>query len=58
MTTSPGEIPFLRDTPVNSVKRIEVAIPVDRFSLLERRIHLKSGRASFEACSNGFASCS
>jgi hypothetical protein len=34
MTTSPAEIPFLRDTPGNSVKRIEVAIPVDHFSLL------------------------
>jgi hypothetical protein len=34
MTTSPGEIPFLRDTSVNSVKRIQVAIPVDRFSPL------------------------
>jgi len=34
MTTSPAEIPFLRDTPVNSAKRIEVAIPVDCFSPL------------------------
>ena len=34
MTTSPAEIPFLRDTPVNLVERIEVAIPVDRFSTL------------------------
>jgi hypothetical protein len=34
MTTSPAQIPFSRDKPVTSVKRIEAAIPVDLFSPL------------------------
>jgi hypothetical protein len=52
MTALPLGIPFSQDAPVNSVKRAAVAGPVE---ILQRKVHMKSGRTGFEACSNGCA---
>jgi hypothetical protein len=46
MTTLPPGIPFSHDAPVNSVKRVPVAGPVE---ILQRKVQMKSGRAGFEA---------
>jgi len=54
MTTLPLGSPFSQDAPINSVKRAAVAGPVEIWQL---KVHMNSGGAGFEACSNGWTNC-
>jgi len=49
MTTLPPGIPFSPDTPVNSVKRIEVAISIDRVSTLGTEDSLEEWRSQMRS---------
>jgi hypothetical protein len=49
MMTSPDEIPFLRDTPVSSGKRIQLAISADRFSPLGTEDSLEEWQSQLQS---------